>query len=236
MKESFPHQAYTKLSAAYAAAIDTKPHNAFYDRPAVKSLVGSLGGRHILDAGCGTGAYTQWLLQEGARVVALDANEAMLAHARDRIGDKADFVQANLEEPMHFLQSSPFDGILSALTITYCKDLLPVFTEFSRVLKPQGWLVFSTEHPFFAYRNNNLQSYYETQELHIPWKGFSVEVVMDSYYHSLSAITEALSSSGFLIERIIEPYPAKEFEAADPKGYEKLMKFPLFLFVRAIRR
>ena len=92
----------------------------------------------------------------------------MLAHARDRIGDKADFVQANLEEPMHFLQSSPFDGILSALTITYCKDLLPVFTEFSRVLKPQGWLVFSTEHPFFAYRNNNLQSYYETQELHIP--------------------------------------------------------------------
>lgn len=51
MKESFPHQAYTKLSAAYAAAIDTKPHNAFYDRPAVKSLVGSLSGRHILDAG-----------------------------------------------------------------------------------------------------------------------------------------------------------------------------------------
>ncbi len=236
MKESFPHQAYTKLSAAYAAAIDTKPHNAFYDRPAVKSLVGSPEGQHILDAGCGCGVYTQWLLQEGASVVALDANEAMLSHARDRIGDKAILYQANLEEPMPFLQSSSFDGILSALTITHCKDLLPVFTEFSRILKPQGWLVFSTEHPFFAYCHNNLQSYYETQELHIPWKGFNVEVVMDSYYHSLSTITEALASSNFLIERIIEPLPTKEFEAADPLGYEKLLKFPLFLFVRAIRR
>jgi hypothetical protein len=45
-----------------------------------------------------------------------------------------------------------------------------------------------------------------------------------------------IGSSNFLIERIIEPLPTKEFEAADPLGYEKLLKFPLFLFVRAIRR
>ncbi len=236
MKESFPHQAYTKLSDAYAAAIDSKPHNAFYDRPSVQALVGSVGGQHILDAGCGTGAYTRWLLKQGADVVALDANEAMLSHARLRSGDKAVFVQANLEEPMPFLKTASFDGILSALTLTYCKDLLPVFTEFSRILKPRGWLVFSTEHPFFAYKNHALQDYYATQELHTPWKGFSVEVVMDSYYHSLSSITEALASSDFLIERITEPFPTKEFETADPKGYAKLMKFPLFLFLRAIKR
>lgn len=236
MKESFPQQAYDTLSDAYAQVIDTKPHNAYYDRPAIKSLVGSPHGQRVLDAGCGPGVYTQWLLDEGASVVSLDANEKMLSHAKNRIGEKATFIHANLEEPMPFLASSSFDGILSALTITYCKDLKPVFSEFSRILKPEGYLVFSTEHPFFAYRNSNLENYYEIQELHIPWKGFSVDVVMDSYYHSLSSITEALFASGFVIERMIEPYPIQKFAEKDPKGYEKLMKFPLFLFVRAIKR
>lgn len=236
MNDSYPQQAYTKLSDAYASVIDTKPHNAYYDRPAIKSLSGPMQGKHILDAGCGPGVYSQWLLQEGATVVSLDANERMLFHAKERLGDTVTFIQANLEEGLPFFGTSSFDGILSALTITYCKDLLPVFSEFSRILKPQGWLVFSTEHPFFSYRNSNLESYYETQELHIPWRGFSVEVVMDSYYHSLATITEALFHAGFFIERIIEPFPTKEFAQVDPKGYEKLLKFPLFLFVRAVKR
>ena len=236
MKDSFSQNAYNALSDAYAQVIDTKPHNAYYDRPAIKSLVGSPHGHRVLDAGCGPGVYTQWLLEEGASVVALDANEKMLSHAKKRIGEKATFFQAHIEEPMPFLASSSFDGILSALTITYCKDLKPAFSEFSRILKPKGYLVFSTEHPFFAYQNSNLENYYETQELHIPWKSFSIEVIMDSYYHSLSTITEALFTSGFVVERIIEPYPSKKFAAIDSKGYEKLMKFPLFLFVRAIKR
>lgn len=60
--------------------------------------------------------------------------------------------------------------------------------------------------------------------------------MMKSYYHSLGSICESLTKNGFLIETILEPKPIDKFKAADPAGYEKLMNFPLFICIRAIKR
>ena len=79
MKDSLPQEAYDKLADSYAALVDTKPHNAYYDRPAIQSLLVDLKERDILDAGCGTGVYTEWLINRGARVVGVDANEKLLS-------------------------------------------------------------------------------------------------------------------------------------------------------------
>lgn len=236
MKDSLPQASYNELADAYAAMIDTKAHNAYYDRPAVQSLIYEIENQTIFEAGCGTGVYTEWLLHKHARVIAVDANENMLNHAIARNGDRAQFIQANLEEPLSFFKDGQFDGIVSALTITYCGDLNSVFAEFSRVLKPGGWFVFSTEHPFFSYRYHNIENYYETKEVNCLWTGFKKPVVMKSYYHSLSNITEALSNNGFVIEKIIEPKPLDKFKEADEAGYEKLLKFPLFIFMRALKK
>ena len=43
--------AYEKLAERYAALIDTKPHNAYYERPAMLSLLPKIQGKHVLDAG-----------------------------------------------------------------------------------------------------------------------------------------------------------------------------------------
>jgi hypothetical protein len=56
---------------------------------------------------------------------------------------------------------------------------------------------------------------------------------MPSYYHSLGSISDALTDSGFVIEKILEPKPTNEFKLQDPTGYEKLMKFPLFICIKA---
>jgi predicted TPR repeat methyltransferase len=106
----------------------------------------------VLDAGCGTGAYTDWLLERGARVTGVDGNANMLRHAASRVGDRARLIRANLEEPLSMFADGLFDGIVRALTVTYLRDLNPVFREFARILTPKGWFVFSTEHPFFSYR------------------------------------------------------------------------------------
>jgi SAM-dependent methyltransferase len=55
-----------------------------------------------------------------------------------------------MEESLDFLASDSFDGILSALTVTYIKDHTALFSEFNRVLHHNGWFIFSTEHPFFS--------------------------------------------------------------------------------------
>ncbi len=138
MKPSLPQEAYDSLADAYAAITDEKPHNAYYERPATRSLIGDVTGETILDAGCGPGAYTEWLLNRGAKVVALDANEKMLAHARKRNGDRATYHCANLEEPLSFLADQSFDGILCALAISYVRDHVPLFRELRRVLRTGG--------------------------------------------------------------------------------------------------
>ncbi len=233
MKKNLAYDAYEQLADNYAALADTKPHNAYYDRPAVQSLIGPVENLKILDAGCGPGIYAGWLLERGASVTAFDASDKMLEHARKRIGGKADIYKADMEEPLKFLEAEAFDGVLSALAVTYIKDHSKLFAEFNRVMKPGGWLVFSTEHPFFAYRYFGIKNYFETTRVRCDWDGFGGKVTMPSYYHSLGSITDALSQTGFLIERIVEPRPTEKFREADAHGFEKLMKFPLFICFRA---
>ena len=45
-----------------------------------------LGGRAVLEVGCGTGLNTAWLAPRAARVVGVDFSQGMLARARHRIG------------------------------------------------------------------------------------------------------------------------------------------------------
>lgn len=55
--------------------------------------------------------YTEWLLDRGAEVVGVDASEAMLAHARERVGDRATFHQADLGKPLdQFPPDDPGDA------------------------------------------------------------------------------------------------------------------------------
>jgi 2-polyprenyl-3-methyl-5-hydroxy-6-metoxy-1,4-benzoquinol methylase len=59
--------AYETLAEAYASVIDTKPHNAYYERPATLSLLPEVRGKRVLDAACGPGVYAEWLLSRGRR-------------------------------------------------------------------------------------------------------------------------------------------------------------------------
>ena len=79
------YDAYQQLADAYAAKIDTKPHNAFYDKPAMLSLLPDIQGQRVLDAGCGPGVYTEALVERGAIVDAIDISERMLELAEQRL-------------------------------------------------------------------------------------------------------------------------------------------------------
>ena len=80
--------AYDLLAESYAALVDTKPHNAYYERPATLSLLPDVRNKKVLDAGCGPGVYSEWLADRGAEVVAFDVNEKMVQLARERLGTK----------------------------------------------------------------------------------------------------------------------------------------------------
>lgn len=230
------YHAYQELADSYSNLAPTKDYNAYYDRPAILSLLEDVNGQHVLDAGCGPGIYTEILINRKATVTAIDVSENMLNHAKDRNGDLAKYYLCDLELPLTFLNSEEYNGILSALTISYIKDLFILFKEFNRILKSGGWFVFSTEHPFFGYTYYGLDNYFDTQAVSSIWNSFHKKIEMPSYYHSLSTITDSLLENNFIIEKILEPLPTLDFKAINPKSHEKLMKFPSFIHFKARKK
>lgn len=236
-KRFIAYDAYEKLADAYAEMVDTKPHNAYLERPATLSLLPDVTGKKVLDAGCGPGVYSEWLLRHDAQVTAIDASPKMLDHARKRLGDNAKVRLHDLQEPLSFLEDDSFDAVLAALVMDYIEDWLPVFCEFRRVLKKDGVLVYSVGHPAVHYfLEECVEDYFKVEKVEIWWKGFGQPVLVPSYRRPLQAMTDPLYQAGFLIDRIVEARPTPEYMKADPEGYEKVSRRPSFICMRAVLR
>ena len=228
--------AYEALAEAYAARIDTKPHNAYYERPATLSLLPDVKGKRVLDAGCGPGVYAEWLADHGAEVVAFDVSAKMIRLAKQRLGAKAKVLQADLGQPLDFLKDSSFDLVLSALALDYVRDWDKTFKEFYRVLRQPGRLVFSISHPFAEFILHGAGSYFETELVDSEWTGFGTPVRVPSYRRPLGAMINPLLEAGFVLERILEPIPTERFKQEAPLYYEELSRRPGFLCARAVKR
>jgi SAM-dependent methyltransferase len=230
-------EAYDTLAEAYAAQVETKPHNAYYERPATLSLLPEVRSKRILDAGCGPGVYSEWLADHGAQVLALDANEKMVRLARQRLGDKAQVVHANLEQPLDFLADSIFDIVVSPLVMDYVKDWEKLLLEFYRVLREDGCLVFSIEHPYIKYFDHHQTSnYFDIELVEYEWDGFGQRVLVPSYRRPLNEVINPLIKAGFVLKQILEPLPTEQFKQQDPEGYEELIRRPGFMCLQAIKK
>lgn len=103
---------------------------------------------HALEIGAGTGYFSLNLLQLGLveRVTATDISPGMLAtlsaSARS-LGVEAETVQTEAEE-LPFADGS-FDLVLGHAVLHHIPDLRKAFSEFHRVLRPGGALVFCGE-------------------------------------------------------------------------------------------
>ena len=139
--------AYEQIAEAFAQRIDTKGHNAHYDRPAIRSLLPPVSGRRVLDAGCGPGVYTEWLVSEGADVVGVDVSPKMVQLATARLQGRARIQRADLGKPLDFLDDGSFEIVVSPLTLDYVWNWDRVFSEFFRVLRVGGHFIFSVSHP-----------------------------------------------------------------------------------------
>ncbi|MEW8505955.1 MAG: malonyl-ACP O-methyltransferase BioC [Candidatus Thiodiazotropha sp.] len=103
----------------------------------------------VLDVGAGTGEATLGLKKHyrKARVVALDFALPMLQRARKRGGwlARPSCVCGDAEQLP--LADRSVDMIFSNAALQWCNDLQGTFTEFLRVLRPNGMLLFSTFGP-----------------------------------------------------------------------------------------
>lgn len=229
MKEEVK-KTYNRLSTHYELEVDTKPYNAYLERPAMIEQLPPLKGKKVLDAGCAAGWYSAHLAKEGAEVTAVDLSESMIKATvrRTKNFNVKAFVH-DLSSPLPF-ENASFDLILSSLTLHYIKDWSKIFDEFSRILRPGGSFLFSTHHPFMDYINFPDNNYYERQKLVDEWDVNGEKVPMSFYRRPLGDIIKTVTDRFTLIQ-LIEPTPTEDFKRVHPKGYEKVATKPNFLVI-----
>jgi SAM-dependent methyltransferase len=107
----------------------------------------------VLDAGCGTGNYSNALLHYVGRIEAVDLNPGMLAVAERKLswaGDRVSFHVSGIDE-LPF-EDATLDGVMINQVLHHLPDEgaagfpahCRAFREFARVLKPGGVLTVST--------------------------------------------------------------------------------------------
>ena len=223
---------YDAMAAAYAADTSQNACNAFYERPATIALLGEVAGRRVLEAGCGAGALTSWLVERGAQVTAFDISASMLAIARGLVGDRATFIQADLAEPLAFAASGSFDLVVASLVLHYLRDWDPVLTEMRRVLCQDGRVVFSTHHPSMDWQLHSAEDYFAVKQVTETWSKGSQSFEVTFWRRPLTEMCRSISSAGFVIERLVEPEPVAELARRDPADDRRLRTAPGFLFFR----
>jgi trans-aconitate 2-methyltransferase len=98
------------------------------------------GDEYALDAGCGSGRVTEQLLKRlpDGRILAVDASAAMIEKARERLGDRASYLVADLAQ---LEVEEPVDLVFSTATFHWIPDHDRLFRRTRVALRPGGRLV-----------------------------------------------------------------------------------------------
>jgi len=97
----------------------------------------------VLDVGCGEGYGAPILLGSGKTYVGIDLSEAVVGEARRNFGsDRARFT--DFDGARVPFGDDAFDAVVSFQVIEHVADVSAYLTEIQRVLRPTGWVMFTT--------------------------------------------------------------------------------------------
>jgi trans-aconitate 2-methyltransferase len=171
------------------------------------------GDETVLDAGCGSGRVTAMLIERvpRGRVIAVDAAPAMVAKAREEIGDRAEVLLLDLAE---LRLREPVDAVFSNAVFHWIADHDALFARLHEALRPEGRLVAQCG------GKGNVQRFHEAARAvaseepyaeHLAgWRG-------PWNFADAEETAERLRRAGFAdIETWLEPYPVTP---PDPTGF-----------------
>jgi ubiquinone/menaquinone biosynthesis C-methylase UbiE len=209
----------------------------------LKGMLPDFKGKRMLDLGCGYGWHSIYAMENGASsVVGIDISQNMLKVAKEKTHfSEVEYICGAIED-MDFKEES-FDIVLSSLAFHYIKDYKELIEKINKVLKPNGILIFTVEHPVFTaygtqdwYYDNNKEIlhfpvdnyYYEGKRI----ANFLGEDVV-KYHRTITTYLNTLLINNFNINQIIEPQPSEEM--LDILGMKDEMRRPMMLIISAIK-
>ncbi|MDA8162755.1 MAG: methyltransferase domain-containing protein [Desulfobacteraceae bacterium] len=139
----------TTIERSFNRASLTYDDYADVQLEAARRLKSKLTGRsceRIFEIGCGTGCYTEMLLEvfKDAIIEAIDISPVMIAEARKKFfqNDRLNFSVADGEDLPFFIKG-PFDLITANSALHWFQDMEAAFRIFKGLLSSKGTIVFS---------------------------------------------------------------------------------------------
>lgn len=238
-KEFF--NSYTKMREGSINA------NNLIANPMLIELLPNLQGKRVLDIGCGFGDFCRLAVENGAiKALGIDISKKMIEKAKE-INAKPNI--RYFVKPMEKLNeiNEKFDVVISSLAFHYVEDFDKLISDIKNLITPNGYLVFSQEHPIataFMLPNNKSKldtkceiqgkRYYYISDYNNIGKRivhWNIDGVI-KYHRTFSKIINTLIENDFEIERVEESKANEEILKIEPK-YSNQNDRPYFLFVKA---
>ncbi|CAA6804364.1 MAG: Methyltransferase type 11 domain protein (Fragment) [uncultured Thiotrichaceae bacterium] len=139
---------YTQFAPVYNQSVDDWGYQCY--RTAADALEHYLPtNAPILDAGCGTGLVGQVLAQHGYRdVTGIDISQDMLEQA-EATGHYQQVKAQDLSQTPYPFADNHFAAIACVGVFSLIADPAPVLREFCRLVRSQGYLVFTQQEVLF---------------------------------------------------------------------------------------
>lgn len=171
-------------------------------------LIGEVAGRDVVELGCGGAQFGLALAERGAAYTGVDFSSTQLRHARENAVDcgiDATFVEASVTDIP--LPANSFDLAVSAFAFQWVENLGACFEEAHRILRPDGRLVFSVDHPVYKLFDPESQTLARSYFSDTPRREYSdrFEAEMVVYRRRISETIDLLTRAGFTVETIREP-------------------------------
>jgi SAM-dependent methyltransferase len=227
------NRAYTDAEADRAWREDEITWGMFGVPESEVRVLGDVDGLDVIDLGCGTGYFSAWLAQRGARPVGIDVTPAQLDTARRlqaETGIEFPLLETSAESVP--LPDESFDLALSEYGASIWCDPQLWLPEAWRLLRPGGRLVFLCNSPLVILcAVEEPDSTSETLQrplrgMHrLAWSDGGVE-----FHLGHGDMFRALRDAGFVVENLIElfaPEGATTHEYYDFVSVDWASKWPV---------
>ncbi len=225
---------WDSIASAYSQKIEACGDRCFPEiRDRFWTTLGDIGGKTVLDLGCGQGWLTKELTNRGAVAIGVDGSGSLIERARSQFPELT-FLVADLAEGLPDLDIK-FDTIISHMVVMDIPEIKTLFNAVSQALQPGGEFFFTLPHPCFFQQKSHQDvsgqwfkkvTNYLTPEV---WRIDSFGG-HNHYHRTIEEYVSALSQVGLLVSHFHEPPHESKSKRIDP---EFLKTFPVFLMVGA---
>ncbi len=229
--------------------------------PNLVRLMNIKKGEMVLDLACGQGFFSRELYKLGAKVMGVDISGELISLA-EKIGVeekiKIDYKVSSADN-LSFIKDNSLDKIVIVLAIQNIENVLGVFRECKRILKPSGKLFLVLNHPTFRIPKQSSwewdeknKSQYRRVDRYLSESKIEIQMhpsassgrvpankaeMTISFHRPLQYYFKLLGKNGFAVDRLEEWNSHKKSQPGPrAKAEDKIRKeIPIFMFLEAIK-